>query len=148
MIHPHTVFKTSGEQEDWVRAWVYKNLGFTTSIRFLWYEGKYRNDFGSIFPIGDLTEAIPEGEGDVIVLEEPEHICWFHHGDSWCEKFNFVVGVVHTNYWNYAINDHQVNALARGPAPRSCTWGHFGCLGVTVTALSNCRMRCSSTPTP
>jgi hypothetical protein len=25
------------------------------------YQGKYRNDFGSIFPIGDLTEAIPEG---------------------------------------------------------------------------------------
>jgi hypothetical protein len=24
------------------------------------------------------------------------------------QKFNFVVGVVHTNYWNYAINDHQV----------------------------------------
>jgi len=25
------------------------------------------------------------GEGDVIVLEEPEHICWFHTGDSWCQ---------------------------------------------------------------
>ena len=44
-----------------MRAWVYKNLGFTTNIRILWYEGNYRNDFGSIFPIGDLTEAIPEG---------------------------------------------------------------------------------------
>merc|ERR1740130_2374752 len=115
IIHPWVLFRKQEEQENWVRQWVYKKLGFTTNIRFLWYEGNYRNEFGSIFPLGDLTESIPHGEGDVIVLEEPEHITWFHTGKPWCEIFNFVVGVVHTNYWNYALHDHQVNFLARAP---------------------------------
>jgi hypothetical protein len=29
-------------------------------------------------------------------------------GNKWCDMFNFVVGIIHTNYFNYAVNDHQV----------------------------------------
>ena len=113
IIHPNFIFKRQEDQEDWVRKWVYKNLGFWTNVRFLWYEGHYRVNYGSILPLGDVTESIPPGEGDVIVMEEPEHMTWFHKGQPWCDAFNFVVGVVHTNYWNYAINDHQVPHVAR-----------------------------------
>lgn len=68
---------------------------------------QFATDKRSILPVGDISDAIPDEEADIAVLEEPEHLTWFHHGKKWKTKFNYVIGIVHTNYLEYVKREKQ-----------------------------------------
>lgn len=53
--------------------------------------GRYDRTMLGIFPVGDLTRVVMECKADVVILEEPEHLTWFHHGPRWTECFEHVV---------------------------------------------------------
>lgn len=74
------------------------------NFRLIFYAGRYDAALGSIMPKGDLQQLIPTPV-DCIVLEEPEHLTWYHTGKRWTRAFHKsvpVVGIMHTNYVDYA----------------------------------------------
>lgn len=95
------VFRSREEQMAAIQAWAAEQTpGPGFGVRF--YDGVYSDEFNSILPVGDLPSLFANGPCDVAVLEEPEHLTWHHPGRAWTDVFNLVVGVVHTNYLEYA----------------------------------------------
>ena len=108
-VHPSRMFATPAEQGEYVREWVTQRCGFAPDIKLTFYPGRWAPDKCSILPVGDITQYVPDCEADVAVLEEPEHLTWYHHGVRWTDKFRHVVGVVHTNYLEYARREANGN---------------------------------------
>ncbi|PIN21991.1 Digalactosyldiacylglycerol synthase [Handroanthus impetiginosus] len=101
-VYPNNItFNSPQEQEKYVRQWLEERTGFRSSFRICFYPGIFSLHKRSILALGDITEVIPDEEADVAVLEEPEHLTWYHHGKRWKTKFRLVIGVVHTNYLEY-----------------------------------------------
>lgn len=99
-------FEGKEQQRREIMEWGKKEIGEDVGIRVEFYEGVYHEGFGSILPVGSITETIEKCgiKRDVCVLEEPEHLTWHHVGKVWTEVFRYVVGIIHTNYIEYAKN--------------------------------------------
>ena len=128
LVYPNSMtFNSPQEQETYMRNWLEERVGFKTDFKISFYPGKvtfpfsaqyfntmciahvvviffqqqFQKERRSIIPAGDTSQFIPSKEADIAILEEPEHLNWYHHGKRWTDKFNHVVGVVHTNYLEY-----------------------------------------------
>ena len=104
LIFPNGIlFQTPPEQEQHIRSWLQDKAGLPgDNFRIGFYPGRYDIERGSILPLGDITRLFDAEESDICVLEEPEHLTWYHSGPNWRHRFKLVVGVVHTNYIYYA----------------------------------------------
>jgi digalactosyldiacylglycerol synthase len=119
-------FSTSQEQEDYIRDWLRganmnEEADLDNGLRILFYPARYHSGLKSIFAMGDICATIRnQTEGSclsdaVCVLEEPEHLNWYRcPGEGWTKVFGFVVGIVHTNYVEYASG--QFHGLWTAPA--------------------------------
>eukprot|EP00930_Biecheleria_cincta_P071225 TRINITY_DN58738_c0_g1_i1.p1 TRINITY_DN58738_c0_g1~~TRINITY_DN58738_c0_g1_i1.p1 ORF type:complete len:654 (-),score=86.08 TRINITY_DN58738_c0_g1_i1:176-2137(-) len=97
-------FDSCTEQEKHIFSWCRERAGINANkvpLTLLWYEAGYVESVRSIFPVGDISNDLGDTPRDVLVLEEPEHLCWYHNGQRWTELFSHVIGVVHTNYQVY-----------------------------------------------
>ncbi|KAL3347353.1 hypothetical protein AABB24_021164 [Solanum stoloniferum] len=102
LVYPSNLtFSSPKEQELYIRNWLEERVGFKTDFKISFYPGKFSKERRSILPAGDTTQFIPSRDADIAILDEPEHLNWYHHGKRWTDKFNHVVGIVHTNYLEY-----------------------------------------------
>ncbi|KAJ7971678.1 Digalactosyldiacylglycerol synthase 1, chloroplastic [Quillaja saponaria] len=102
LVYPNSLtFSSPEEQEIYIRNWLEERIGFKSEFKISFYPGKFSKERRSIIPAGDTSRFIPSKDADVAILEEPEHLNWYHHGKRWTDKFNHVVGIVHTNYLEY-----------------------------------------------
>ncbi|KAA8518457.1 hypothetical protein F0562_015931 [Nyssa sinensis] len=101
LVYPNITFSSPEEQEVYIRNWLEERVGFKADFKISFYPGKFSKERRSIIPAGDTSQFIPSKDADIAILEEPEHLNWYHHGKRWTDKFNHVVGIVHTNYLEY-----------------------------------------------
>ena len=118
-------FSTSKEQEHYIRDWLRganmnEEADPVNGLRILFYPARYHSGLQSIFAMGDICATLRnQTEGNLLdavcVLEEPEHLNWYRcPGEGWTKVFGFVVGIVHTNYVEYASG--QIHGLWTAPA--------------------------------
>ena len=107
-------FNTKEEQEIHIRNWLRNEADMPdeanaqTGLKILFYPARYHNGLKSIFAMGDICSLIPDSDADICILDEPEHLNWYRApGDGWTKKFNFVIGIVHTNYVEYASSHYS-----------------------------------------
>ncbi|KAL7580794.1 hypothetical protein ACA910_001072 [Epithemia clementina (nom. ined.)] len=122
---PGSVFETPEDQEAYIRTWLRDSANMpeaSEQLRIRWYTAWQNRAENSIYSMGDITALIPAEDVDICILEEPEHLNWYRApGESWTKKFKHVVGILHTNYFQYALD--QPAALIRAPAMRLlCSW--------------------------
>lgn len=110
-----TVFATPADQDEYIRTWLRESADMKAASEELnieWYTAWQNKVENSIYSMGDITAVVSADQVDICILEEPEHLNWYRApGESWTKKFKHVVGILHTNYFSYALD--QPAALIR-----------------------------------
>ena len=133
---PDKKFACIEEQEEYIRAWLRKEAKMEdvadceTGLRIIFYPARYHSGLKSIFAMGDICAVLRNHtDGDnlkeaVCILEEPEHLNWYRApGEGWTKVFNYVVGIVHTNYVEYAGTQfHGLWTVSDSFQCALCTW--------------------------
>ena len=113
-------FDTQRQQEGWIREWL-ERAAFseeeTAKLTLRWYGGIYEEFLGAVIQRTgvDVAQIVPAHLRDVAILDEPEHINWYHHGMQWTQAFEHVVGVLHTNYAYYAQHEERESGAGEIP---------------------------------
>jgi digalactosyldiacylglycerol synthase len=116
---------TPDYQASYIRQWLAEAAGLPLEasvelggIQIQWYPARYHAGLSSIFAMGDLCQLIPDcnDENDetlqkriICIQEEPEHVNFYRAPGrlSWRDKFDHVVGIIHTNYKAYASSHYS-----------------------------------------
>lgn len=105
---PGLRFDHPDEQREYVKQWLTNEAGLPSAannMNITFFSARYHDEYHSIFPMGDISALIPDNLADVCILEEPEHLNWYRApftAKTWTEKFNHVIGIIHTNYLIYS----------------------------------------------
>lgn len=67
--------------------------GISPDFKIAFYAGRYDDLLLGIVPVGNPMDCIARAAVDVVILEEPEHLAWFHCGPQWTSTFKHVVSV-------------------------------------------------------
>ncbi|KAI9094446.1 hypothetical protein K1719_026671 [Acacia pycnantha] len=86
------------------RKFIY-GIGLRKGLVVSFYPGKFPKERRSIIPAGDTSQFIPSKEADIAILEEPEHLNWYHHA---LQAFF----VKHINNWVTRTYCHKVLRLS------------------------------------
>lgn len=101
------MFTSPSDQETYIRTWLRDTANMpqaSNELNIQWYTAWEEVLENSLYSMGDIIGLIPERDCDICVLEEPEHLNWYRApGENWTSKFKHVVGIVHTNYFEYAL---------------------------------------------
>lgn len=119
-VYNGQIFNSTCEQEAYVREWLKNQANMTDAahnLNIVFYNARYHAGLGSVFAMGDIIEQLPQDELDVCILEEPEHMNWYRApGEGWTKKYSYVLGIIHTNYDQYATQHYS--GLWTAPAIR------------------------------
>jgi len=102
------LFASPADQARWM-AEEAARLGCSGVPAFYWYRGWYSPTLRSIVPCEDVFRAAPESR--VVVLEEPEHVCWYPFTRRRAAvSAEHVLGILMTNYPYYVKHSGRPGA--------------------------------------
>ncbi len=112
---------TEAEQEQMIREWLKEagKVNAANRLRILFYPAYFNLKFWGIYPLDNIGKLLVHqgaSKKDICILEEPERLSW-SPAFAWTERFNHVLGVVHTNA-PFILAEH-VGTLLRTPI-RAC----------------------------
>ncbi len=108
---------TEAEQEQGIRDWL-KEAGKTKAasrLRILFYPAHFSLKLASLYPLCNISKLMVQhgaSKMDICILEEPERLS-LNPAHAWMERFNHVLGVVHTNIPFYVFE--SVGILLQAP---------------------------------